>query len=303
MTPDTTLAQYKSWIEYAKAHNYWLVIVYHEVVPDSAPRCQNTNADPDPCLGNYGTSVSNFQAQLGAISSAGLDSDVVTVQQALDTADAEMHSPVAGTVKITPSASSTNDTLTAGPSGFSDPDGDALSYQYQWKVNGEAIAGASGSTLDLSAAGHGNAGDVISVDVSARDPQRHVSTGASDSVTVANTAPVKGSVAIDPSSPTEGMALTATPMQFSDADGDQLTYTYAWFRTDQPIAGATAKTLPASVTAVGDTIASKCAPATATAVRPRRRRRRSRWSRTPSCTSRLPARCRSRPGARPRARR
>ena len=51
MTPDTTLAQYKSWIDYAKAHNYWLVIVYHEVVPDSAPRCQNTDADPDPVPG------------------------------------------------------------------------------------------------------------------------------------------------------------------------------------------------------------------------------------------------------------
>ena len=37
----TTLAQFKSWIDYAKAHNYWLVIVYHEVVPDSAPGCTN----------------------------------------------------------------------------------------------------------------------------------------------------------------------------------------------------------------------------------------------------------------------
>ena len=26
-------------------------------------------------------------------------------------------------------------------------------------------------------------------------------------------------------------------MQFSDADGDPLTYTYAWFRNGQPIAG------------------------------------------------------------------
>ena len=109
-------------------------------------------------------------------------------------------------------------------------------------------------TFDLAAAGHGDAGDVVSVDVSARDPQGHVSTGVSDSVTVANTAPVKGAVTVDPSTPTEGMALTATPMQFSDADGDQLSYTYAWFRNDQPIAGATAKTLPASTTAVGDTI-------------------------------------------------
>src|SRR4051794_4934677 len=98
MTPDTTLAQYKSWLDYAKAHHYWLVIVYHEVVPDTVPRCKNTAADPDPCMGDFDTKVGQFKAQLDAISSAGLDSDVVTVQQALDTADAEMHSPVAGTV-------------------------------------------------------------------------------------------------------------------------------------------------------------------------------------------------------------
>ena len=51
MTPDTTLAQFKSWIDYAKAHNYWLVIVYHEVVPDSAPRCSNTRDRSRPVPG------------------------------------------------------------------------------------------------------------------------------------------------------------------------------------------------------------------------------------------------------------
>ena len=51
MTPGTTPEQFKSWIDYAKAHNYWLVIVYHEVVPESAPRCTNTTADPDAVPG------------------------------------------------------------------------------------------------------------------------------------------------------------------------------------------------------------------------------------------------------------
>ena len=61
ITPGTTLDQFKSWIDYAKAHNYWLVIVYHEVVPDSAPRCANTTADPEPCLGDFDTTVSDFK--------------------------------------------------------------------------------------------------------------------------------------------------------------------------------------------------------------------------------------------------
>jgi peptidoglycan/xylan/chitin deacetylase (PgdA/CDA1 family) len=199
MTPDTTLEQFKSWIDYANAHNYWLVIVYHEVVPDSAPRCANIPADPDPCLGNFDTKVTNFQAQLDSISAAGLGPDVVTVQQALDTADAEMR-PVAGTVKITPAAPSTSDNLTANTGGFADPDGDALTYQYQWKVNGTAIAGATGSAFNLSPAGHGDAGDRIAVDVSARDPQGHVSSGVSDSVTIGSTP-----------HPTAGLVVTPGP--------------------------------------------------------------------------------------------
>jgi peptidoglycan/xylan/chitin deacetylase (PgdA/CDA1 family) len=189
ITPDTTVAQFKSWIDYAKAHNYWLVIVYHEVVPDSAPRCANTDADPDPCLADFDTKVSEFKKQLDAISTAGLGSDVVTVQDALDVADTEMHGPVAGTVKLSPAAPSTSATVSATPSGFSDPDGDELTYRYQWKVNGAPIAGATGQTFDLAPAGHGDAGDVISVDVKAQDPKGHVSTGVSDSVTIADPAP------------------------------------------------------------------------------------------------------------------
>ena len=97
-------------------------------------------------LADFDTTVADFQAQLDYISAAGLGPDVVTVQQALDTADAEMHGPVAGTVKITPAAPTTSDIVTADPTRFADPDGDALSYQYQWKVNGVAVAGAAGRT-------------------------------------------------------------------------------------------------------------------------------------------------------------
>ena len=88
----------------------------------------------------------------------------------------------------------------------------------------------------------------------ARDPKGHVSTGVNDSVSVVNTAPVDGSVAIDPSSPLTGTALTATPAGFSDADADGLTYTYVWFRNGVVIDGATTNTLPASVFPAGDEV-------------------------------------------------
>ena len=207
ITWNTTPAQLKSWVDYAKAHNYWLVLVYHEVVPDSAPRCSNPETDPDVCLAEFDTTVSGLKNHLDYISSAGLAKNVLTVQQALDIAENEMHGPVAGTVKITPAAPATNAVLTATPSGFSDPDGDALTYRYQWKVNGKSVAGATGKTYDLGPAGRGDAGDVITVDVSASDPKGHVTNGVSDSITVA----------LDPK-PTPDPTPTPDPKPTADPD-------------------------------------------------------------------------------------
>ena len=256
MTYTTTLAQFKGWVDYANAHRYWLAIVYHEVVPDDAARCTNTAIDPDVCLGDYDTTVTNFRDQLAYIASANPAPDVLTVEQALDAADAEIHQPVAGTVKVKPAGPTTKETLTATPDGFTDPDTaeTTLAYQYEWLVNGTAIAGATASTFDLSQAGNGDHGDVVTVNVSARDPEGHVSTGVSDSVTVANTAPAGGSVAISPASPVAGTALNATPSGFVDADGDSQAYAYSWFREGQAIAGEATSTLPGSELRAGDAI-------------------------------------------------
>jgi hypothetical protein len=50
-----------------------------------------------------------------------------------------------------------------------DPDGEVVSYEYQWSRNGVVIAGAAGSTLDLSLQ-NVQRGDVITVTVTPTDP-------------------------------------------------------------------------------------------------------------------------------------
>ena len=84
------------------------------------------------------------------------------------------------------------------PAGFSDPDGDALTYSYSWLRNGTAIAGATAATLDLSQAGNGDRGDAVRVEVSAADPGGRASDPAAATVTVANTAPTAGTVTVKP---------------------------------------------------------------------------------------------------------
>jgi hypothetical protein len=124
--------------------------------------------------------------------------------------------PVAGTVAITPSSATaprTNDTLTATPAGFTDADGDSLTYHYTWK-NGSTTVGSDSNTLDLSVAGNGDKGDTISVSVTASDGSAS-SSAATDSVTVKNSPP---SVLLSgPSSAAEGVATQYT---FSTTDAD-----------------------------------------------------------------------------------
>ena len=165
--------------------------------------------------------------------------------------------PIAGTVSISPTGPKTNQLLTATPTGFRDADNDPLTYQYQWSRNGTAIAGATTSTLDLSQAGNGDRGDVIKVDVFAKDPQNHASDTVSDTATVATTDPTAGTVTVRPTAPSVNDTVSAVVAGFADVDGDALSYTYQWSLNGQPIAQANGRSLNLAKVggvAAGDTV-------------------------------------------------
>jgi hypothetical protein len=97
--------------------------------------------------------------------------------------------PVA-TVGLAPSSPDSGGTLTATAT-RSDADGDAVSLHYVWKVNGTTKrttdTTALTDTFDLSVAGNGDAGDIVSVDVTPSDGTASGTT-VSAQVTVAGSA-------------------------------------------------------------------------------------------------------------------
>jgi hypothetical protein len=129
--------------------------------------------------------------------------------------------PVMGSVGITPSSPGTNAVLTANPTA-TDPEGDAVTFSYQWAKNGTNLAGARSKTLDLSVAGNGDKGDLISVTVTASDGVSTSSPMTSAAVTVVNTNPTFDQN-LGNRSNAEGdvVALSAGA---SDPDGDALIY-------------------------------------------------------------------------------
>src|SRR5207237_690969 len=106
---------------------------------------------------------------------------------ATDTATVANTAPAADVAPAAPRPR-TDDTLSATTT-KTDADGDPVTLAYVWKLNGTVVAGATGATLDLSTAGHGDKGDAISATVTPNDGAA-IGAAVTDTATVANSAPV-----------------------------------------------------------------------------------------------------------------
>jgi LmbE family N-acetylglucosaminyl deacetylase len=89
--------------------------------------------------------------------------------------------PKTGSVAITPRSPTVGTVLAASPGGFSDPDGDMLTYHYQWSLSDQAVTGATGATFPATAAVGGSR---VTVVVYADDGRGDVSGPVTASVTV-----------------------------------------------------------------------------------------------------------------------
>lgn len=135
------------------------------------------------------------------------------------------------TVTVTPSSPDAGEDLTASAAGSVDPDGDAVTYEYQWakSTDGGSTYGAWGNDGETLGNVLTSARDVWKARARATDGTLTSSYTESSAVTVSNTIPtVPTTVEITPSSPNTDDDLVVAASGATDADGDSVSYVYQW---------------------------------------------------------------------------
>ncbi|WP_247895301.1 DUF4347 domain-containing protein, partial [Azospirillum brasilense] len=144
--------------------------------------------------------------------------------------------PVNSAVPTVSGTATVGNALSGATGTWSDPDGDALSYSYQWYraddsngTNAASIAGATSANYTLTTS---DAHKYLRVAVIANDGNSNTTTAYSAYTAIANSLPVNSAVPSVTGTATVGNALTATTGTWSDADGDNRSFTYQWYRAD-----------------------------------------------------------------------
>ncbi|HCH64559.1 MAG: hypothetical protein CL927_04090 [Deltaproteobacteria bacterium] len=153
--------------------------------------------------------------------------------------------PTVSSVALSPAAPSTDDDLTCNAVG-ADADGDAVSFSYEWTIDG-VVAAETGNVLSSADFSKGQS---ITCKVTPNDGDEDGSWIISGAKTVVNSVPEITSIAINPTAPNAGENLTCT-VAGTDADGDSVSYTYSWQKNGAP-AGVTTQTLSSVSSARGD---------------------------------------------------
>jgi hypothetical protein len=157
------------------------------------------------------------------------------------------NAPTIESVVLRPEAPQSGDRLTAIVAA-SDPDGDNLSYEFEWTVDGFELE-ATGAEVILSDV---SKGAFIEVTVVARDRESR-SESVTVETTIGNRPPVLQGVVLEPLGQVSvANDVKAVPRAF-DPDGDEIEYRYIW-RVDGEELSITDAVLPSSEFERGDEI-------------------------------------------------
>lgn len=171
--------------------------------------------------GTVSLETDSLQTGTHTITLSALDTDGLTGEATITLNINDL--PTAPTIAIAPSSPLTADDLVVSVvADGTDDEGETLTYTTAWAKDGVD----SGHTTDTVPNADTAKGETWTATVTSHDA---LGTGgsASASVTVGDAVPVVDSVTIDPDPATTNTVLTAV-YSGSDADGDALTYSFAW---------------------------------------------------------------------------
>jgi hypothetical protein len=131
-----------------------------------------------------------------------------------------------------------------------DPDGDPISYEYQWLRNDEEISGENKNVLTT---GGFRKGDFFRVRVVAGDGKEKGQPFLSPAVRMVNSPPVMQEVRIEPSA-VHVQDHPKVSVKGEDKDGDSIYYTYQWEINGSPVPEERGETLERARLKKGDSI-------------------------------------------------
>ena len=130
-----------------------------------------------------------------------------------------------------------------------DPEGDSVTVRYVWLVDGE-LSGIEG---DVVTAGNTAKGETWQVYAYANDGSLD-SAPAIREITIQNARPTIGAATASPENPTtiDDLTIEVSVDDLDDADGDEVTLSYAWLKDGTSQDEYTENTLPSAATSKGE---------------------------------------------------
>ncbi len=152
-------------------------------------------------------------------------------------------------VVVSPVPAGIGQDLVCTAAGATDPNGDPVTYLYQWYKNGNPVVGETDYRLSASLLA---VGDNWLCHVQASDGTHISAEAVSNEVNIQNLPPIGPDTAeIAPATPTELDDLACVPSGANDPEGEAVRFTYRWYRNGDAT-GYDGARLPATATAVGE---------------------------------------------------
>ncbi len=166
--------------------------------------------------------------------------------------------PVVRSIRIFPNPVPVRGAALAQADG-DDPDGDPVTFRYQWLANGLALTGETGATLTPARL---KRGDSLTVEAVPTDGKTEGTPLRADPVAIGNSPPEVTRIIL-PSAAKPG-DLVEAQVEAEDADGDPVAYRYRWWRNKTLVQEGDRNVLETAGFSRGDAIVVEVTPRDAT---------------------------------------